>query len=49
MKLGLFFPTALALLVLWLGGMWMWLYPLLHKRKVRRRKAWETRRVPPPL
>jgi len=48
-KLGLFFPTALALLVLWLGGMWMWLYPLLHKRKVRRRKAWETRRVPPPL
>ena len=48
-KLGLFFPTAITLLVLWLGGMWMWLFPLLHKRKVRRRRAWETRPVPPAL
>ncbi|MEX2270595.1 MAG: PepSY domain-containing protein [Vicinamibacterales bacterium] len=48
-KLGLFFPTAITLLVLWLGGMWMWLYPLMHKRKVRRRRWWETRVVPPPL
>ena len=48
-KLGLFFPTAITLLVLWLGGMWMWLFPLLRKRKVRRRKVWETRPVPPPL
>jgi len=48
-KLGLFFPTALTLLLLWLGGMWMWLFPLMHKRKVRRRRAWETRPVPPAL
>jgi uncharacterized iron-regulated membrane protein len=48
-KLGLFFPTALTLLLLWLGGMWMWLYPLVHKRKVRRRRMWEMRNVPPPL
>lgn len=48
-KLGLFFPTAITLMVLWLGGMWMWLFPLLRKRKVRRRKFWETRPVPPPL
>ena len=38
-KLGLFFPTAVTLLLLWLGGMWMWLYPLLHKRRVRRMRA----------
>lgn len=49
-KLGLFFPTALTLLLLWLGGMWMWLYPLLHKRRIRRRRLLvETRPVPPPL
>lgn len=48
-KLGLFFPTAITLLLLWLGGMWMWLYPLMNKRKVRQRKHWETRPVPPPL
>lgn len=48
-KLGLFFPTAITLLLLWLGGMWMWLFPLIHKRKVRRRRAWETRPVPPAL
>ena len=48
-KLGLFFPTAITLLLLWLGGMWMWLYPLMNKRKVRHRKHWETRPVPPPL
>jgi uncharacterized iron-regulated membrane protein len=48
-KLGLFFPTALTLLLLWLGGMWMWLYPLLHKRRVRRNRVFETRPIPPPL
>lgn len=48
-KLGLFFPTAVTLLLLWLGGMWMWLYPLLHKRRVRRQKTWETRPAPPAL
>ena len=37
-KLGLFLPTAITLFLLWLGGMWMWLYPLLHKRRVRRLK-----------
>jgi uncharacterized iron-regulated membrane protein len=48
-KLGLFFPTAITLLLLWLGGMWMWVYPLVHKRKVRRRRWWTTRVVPPPM
>jgi hypothetical protein len=36
-KLGLFLPAAVALLVLWLGGMWMWVFTLVHKRLVRRR------------
>lgn len=35
-KLGLFFPTAVGLLLLWAGGMWMWVYPLLAKKRVRR-------------
>jgi len=48
-KLGLFFPTAITALLLWLGGLWMFVYPIVNKRRVRRRKAWETRRVPPPL
>jgi uncharacterized iron-regulated membrane protein len=38
-KLGLFFPAAIGLVLLWLGGMWMWLYPFIAKRRVRRRKA----------
>ena len=45
-KLGLFLPTAITLMLLWLGGMWMWLYPLLHKGRVRRLKRGETPRVP---
>lgn len=48
-KLGLFFPTALTLLLLWLGGMWMWVYPLVHKGRVARRRMQETRRMPRPL
>ena len=38
-KLGVFFPTALTLVLLWLGGMWMWLYPFIGRRRVRRAKA----------
>ena len=37
-KLGVFFPTAIGLLLLWLGGMWMWLYPFIGRRRVRRAK-----------
>ena len=48
-KLGLFFPTAVTLMLLWLGGMWMWLFPFLNRRKVRTRKRLETRVVPPAL
>lgn len=48
-KLGLFFPTAVTLLLLWLGGMWMWLFPLLNKRRVQRKRTWETRPARPPL
>lgn len=38
-KLGLFFPAAVGLVLLWCGGMWMWLYPILARRRVRRTKA----------
>jgi uncharacterized iron-regulated membrane protein len=38
-KLGVFFPTAIGLVLLWIGGMWMWLYPFLGRRRVRRAKA----------
>ena len=32
-KLGIFLPAGLALLLLWLGGMWMWWVPFNGKRK----------------
>jgi uncharacterized iron-regulated membrane protein len=38
-KLGLFFPTAIGLVLLWLGGVWMFLYPFLGRRRVRKAKA----------
>lgn len=38
-KLGLFFPAAVGLGLMWFGGMWMWLYPFLARRRVRRAKA----------
>ena len=45
-KLGLFFPTAVGLLLLWFGGMWMWLYPFLARKRVRRAKAAAPLRAP---
>jgi hypothetical protein len=36
-KLGLFLPAGLTLLLLWLGGLWMWWVPFIAKR--RRAKA----------
>lgn len=36
-KLGLFLPTGITVLLLWLGGMWMWWVPFAAKRRVRRR------------
>lgn len=38
-KLGLFFPSAIGLVLLWLGGIWMFLYPFLARRRVRKAKA----------
>jgi hypothetical protein len=38
-KLGLFLPAGGALLLLWLGGLWMWWLPITGKRRVRRAKA----------
>jgi hypothetical protein len=38
-KLYVFFPTAIALLLLWLGGLWMFLVPFINRRRVRRAKA----------
>lgn len=38
-KLGIFLPSAGALLLMWMGGMWMWGVPVVNKRRVRHRKA----------
>ena len=38
-KLGLFWPTAVGLVLMWLGGLWMFLWPFLNRRRVRHRKA----------
>lgn len=35
-KLGLFFPTAIGLVLLWLGGLWMFVYPFIGRRRVRK-------------
>lgn len=35
-KLGLFLPTGAVLLLLWIGGMWMWWVPFVAKRRRRR-------------
>ncbi|CAN5437987.1 hypothetical protein BH23ACI1_BH23ACI1_27530 [soil metagenome] len=32
-KMGLFLPAGLTLLLLWLGGMWMWWVPFIARRK----------------
>ena len=32
-KLGLFLPTGITLLLLWLGGVWMWWVPFIAKRR----------------
>jgi uncharacterized iron-regulated membrane protein len=39
MKLGIILPSGFILLFLWLSGIWMWVHPLLNRRKVRLRKA----------
>lgn len=38
-KLGIVLPSGLVLLLLWGSGMWMWIYPLINRRRVRARKA----------
>lgn len=38
-KLGLFFPAAIGLVLMWLGGVWMFVYPFLARRRVRKAKA----------
>lgn len=38
-KLGLFFTTAVGLVLLWLGGVWMFVWPFIAKARVRKRKA----------
>ena len=37
-KLGLFLPSGLTLLLLWLGGMWMWWVPFIAKRRYSTRR-----------
>ena len=38
-KLGVFFPAAVGLVLLWCGGLWMFAYPFIGRRRVRRAKA----------
>jgi uncharacterized iron-regulated membrane protein len=38
-KLGVFFPAAIGLILLWIGGVWMFLLPFLNRRRVRKAKA----------
>jgi hypothetical protein len=38
-KLGLFLPSAVGLLLLWLGGIWMFIIPIRNRRRVRRARA----------
>lgn len=35
-KLYIFFPAATGLVALWLGGVWMFVYPFIGRRRVRR-------------
>ena len=48
-KLGVFFPTAIGLVLLWLGGVWMFLYPFLGRRRVRRTKLERAMQAAEPL
>jgi hypothetical protein len=38
-KLGPFLPAGLTMLLLWLGGMWMWWVPFIAKRRRRAARA----------
>ena len=38
-KLYVFFPTAISLVLLLMGGVWMFLVPFINRRRVRRAKA----------
>ncbi len=38
-KLWIVFPSSLVLLFLWGSGVWMWVWPIINKRRVRARKA----------
>lgn len=38
-KLGVFLPTGVTVLLLWMGGMWMWWVPFHAKRAARARHA----------
>jgi hypothetical protein len=38
-KLGMFFPAAVGLVLLWFGGVWMFVLPFINRRRVRRHKA----------
>lgn len=37
-KLGVVLPSALVLLFLWGSGVWMWVYPFIGRRRVRRHR-----------
>lgn len=38
-KLGVVLPAAVVLLFLWGSGIWMWVYPFLGRRRVRKHRA----------
>lgn len=37
-KLYVFFPAAISLVLLWIGGLWMFAWPFLNRRRVRKAK-----------
>lgn len=38
-KLGIVLPSGVALLCLWASGLWMWIYPFIGRRRVRKHRA----------
>jgi hypothetical protein len=39
MKLGVFLPAGIVVLLLWISGMWMWWVPFAAKRRLREKRA----------
>ena len=38
MKLGVFLPSGIVVLLLWIGGMWMWWVPFAARRRLKKKR-----------